>query len=312
MQYDIEEQSKRASILLVDDELLNRELMTGCLSGDYIVHSAASGAEALQLAEQNPPDLILLDIMMPEMDGWEVCAKLKDSPTLRHIPVIFITSRSDDETQIQCWNAGCVDFINKPINFVTLEHRVKTHISLKLKTEFLISMSMRDGLTGIANRPALDKDYRWIAGYCQRKQSSMAVLMVDLDYFKNYNDTYGHLAGDDVLIAVAQVLERALRRASDKVYRYGGEEFVLLLADTDQQGCQVVADKINDYLSLLAIEHAQSPHRWVSCSVGGVVYPHGSITTELRSSLSLADEALYEAKAKGRNTGVIKQVQPLK
>jgi diguanylate cyclase (GGDEF)-like protein len=295
--------------LLVDDELLNRELMTGCLSADFTVFSASSGAEALQLAEQNPPDLILLDIMMPDMDGWEVCAKLKQSPTLRHIPVIFITSRSDDETQIQCWNSGCVDFINKPINFVTLEHRVKTHISLKLKTEFLISMSMRDGLTGIANRPALDKDYTWIAGYCQRKRSAMAVLMLDLDYFKKYNDAYGHLAGDDVLIAVAQVLQQALQRASDKVYRYGGEEFVLLLADTDEQGCQVVVDKINEQLSRLAIAHAHSPHRRVTCSIGGIVYLQGCITTDLRSSLSLADEALYEAKAMGRNTGVIKQFE---
>ncbi|GGB07621.1 GGDEF domain-containing response regulator [Agarivorans gilvus] len=308
MQYDIEDRSQQASILLVDDELLNRELMSGCLSADFTVYSAASGAEALRLAEQNPPDLILLDIMMPDMDGWEVCAKLKDSPILRHIPIIFITSRNDDETQIQCWNAGCVDFINKPINFVTLEHRVKTHISLKLKTEFLISMSMRDGLTGIANRPALDKDYTWIAGYCRRKHSSMAVLMLDLDYFKKYNDAYGHLAGDDVLIAVAQVLQQALQRASDKVYRYGGEEFVLLLADTDEQGCQVVIDKINNQLSRLAIAHAYSPHQRVTCSIGGIVYPKGAITTELRSSLSLADEALYEAKAMGRNIGVIKQI----
>ncbi|WP_427977613.1 GGDEF domain-containing response regulator [Agarivorans sp.] len=312
MHYDLEGRSKQASILLVDDELLNRELMSGCLSDDFTIYSAASGAEALQLAEQNPPDLILLDIMMPEMDGWEVCAKLKDSPSLRHIPVIFITSRNDDETQIQCWNAGCVDFINKPINFVTLEHRVKTHISLKLKTEFLISMSMRDGLTGIANRPALDKDYIWIAGYCQRKHSSMAVLMVDLDYFKKYNDAYGHLAGDDVLIAVARVLTQALQRASDKVYRYGGEEFVLLLADTDELGCQSVVNNINQLLSDLSITHASSPFRRVTCSIGGIVYPEGAITTELRRSLSLADEALYEAKAKGRNTSVIKQIKQLK
>ena len=144
------------------------------------------------------------------------------------------------------------------------------------------------------------------------RAKTYAFILIDVDYFKKYNDAYGHLAGDDVLIAVAQVLQQALQRASDKVYRYGGEEFVLLLADTDEQGCQGVVDKINEQLSRLAIAHAHSPHRRVTCSIGGIVYPEGAITTELRRSLSLADEALYEAKAKGRNTGVIKQVQPLK
>ncbi|RQW61078.1 diguanylate cyclase [Vibrio viridaestus] len=308
MHDELEIRFKKASVLVVDDELINREVMRECLSADFTVYLAENGQEAMKMAALKSPDLILLDIMMEDMNGWEVCAILKASPILKKVPVIFVTSIEDDETQIHCWECGAVDFIHKPVNFATLTHRVRTHILHKLKTELLTSLTMRDGLTSIPNRRALDNDYDLIAGQCIRNKEPMSFLIADVDYFKKFNDEYGHVEGDDALIRISCAIKQSLLRITDKVYRYGGEEFVVLLPGTDSRGCELVINKIQSAIKACDIPHNQSEFGRVTLSVGGVAVHPSHISLDIKGTLDVADKLLYEAKEKGRNQFVVNEL----
>ncbi|EPQ8522945.1 diguanylate cyclase [Vibrio vulnificus] len=301
---------EQATVMVVDDEAMNREVIKACLSVSYNVITAKNGKEAVELAKARRPDLILLDIIMDEMDGWTTCSIIKSSSDIAHIPVIFATSRDDDDTQIRCWEAGCVDFITKPINFSTLSHRVRTHIAHKLKTELLENLAKYDVLTKLYCRRALEEDYPVVAGHCLRNRNPISILIADIDDFKLYNDTYGHLPGDEVLLKVASLLKDALHRITDRFYRFGGEEFVALLPNTDCNGANIMAHRLNQVLRTEKIVHRGSELGFVTISIGGICFEHSQIPKSSSDAFSMADKALYQAKSSGKNRHIVKKYDP--
>ncbi|MEO8303269.1 MAG: diguanylate cyclase [Betaproteobacteria bacterium] len=290
----------RPLLLIVDDEPVNLHMLSAGLGPDFRTCTAEDGQSALAAADRDVPDLILLDVMMPGIDGYEVCRQLKERDKTRDIPVIFVTSMTDEGAEMRGLGLGAVDFIAKPVNLRITRARILTHIQLKRTREQLARISQEDALTGIANRRRFDEVLakEWRRGL--RARAPLAVVMIDVDHFKQYNDCYGHGAGDACLQRVAQTIARSVHRPSDLPARYGGEEFVVLLADTTLEGALRVAEDLRLGIDRLAIEHLASPHGHVtvSCGIGVVVpLPHAS-SADL---VSAADRNLYLAKSKGRN-----------
>lgn len=292
----------RQKILIVDDMPVNLMMLGEELKRDYEIFIATSGETALKMAEDNPPDLILLDIVMPNMDGREVCRRLKDNDATKNIPVIFITANNTEGDEEEGLVIGAVDYITKPFSLPILKARVRTHLDLKRKTDILENLSSRDGLTGIYNRRQFDKEMlaQWKRAVRSREQLSL--LLIDLDCFKLYNDNYGHIAGDRCLQTVAQVFSSILKRATDFVARYGGEEFAVVLPDTDMEHAMRLADEISSIIRDLKIEHAYSKAgSFVSVSIG-VATARPMPEMETSQLVDAADKALYEAKESGRST----------
>ncbi len=293
---------KRPKILIVDDQVANIKIMQNVFDGDYELFFALNGTDALTLCLNNPPDIVLLDIEMGEMNGLVVCEKLKRDPETANIPVIFVTSHDSIQQESACWQAGGVDFIHKPINVVTTKHRVTTHLKLKEQSDLLLQLAFQDGLTQLANRRYFDQNLEkeWLRGI--RSKSPIALTMIDIDHFKQFNDFYGHQEGDDCLRQVAQALRIAINRPDDMVARYGGEEFCCLLPNTDIKGAELVASNIKTAVNNLAIPHKKSSvSDRVTLSMGvAVMTPdHTNQACEL---IKNADELLYQAKNSGRST----------
>lgn len=287
-------------VLIVDDSALMRQLLIGCLQGICEVYSVDSAEKAIQFCKDEKPDLVLMDWVLEGMSGLEACKKMQATPNLSDIPIIFVTSNSNEESQEQCWEAGAVDFVPKPIVPKTLQNRVKTHLKYKLQTDLFRNYSFIDGLTGIYNRRFFDLEIRRLLKQRDRLEHTLAVIMIDIDFFKKYNDNYGHLQGDDVLKQVSDKLTDIVRRPLDSVCRYGGEEFVILLPDTPLQGAKIIAKTLVRAIKALGIEHQHSPHEVVTISAG--VASTDQKHTSVESILSWADDALYAAKESGRNT----------
>lgn len=291
----------RPRLLVVDDQPANIQVLYQILSSDYQVFMATSGAQALALCAARQPDLVLLDLIMPGIDGYQVCQRLKEDAATRDIPVIFITAQTDDSAEEMGFDLGAVDFISKPINPRIVKARVRTHLMLKAQSDVLRSWAYLDGLTGVHNRRFFDERVNAEMGRAIRNQTPLSLVMLDVDFFKRYNDHYGHQAGDDCLRRVASTLRNNLMRAGDHVARYGGEEFVCLLPDTDFGGAMRIAEAIRHEIKDLQIEHAQSsvaPYVTVSLGVGcKPTHLHGSAM----SLISLADTQLYKAKEHGRH-----------
>ena len=290
-------------ILVVDDVPDNIRVLSSMLADEgHQISAATNGRQALKLAEVSSPDLILLDVMMPGMDGYEVCAALKANPQLSSIPVIFIiTALADVEDETRGLGLGAVDYITKPFKEAVVRVRVRTHLELKHQRDILQNLSRLDGLTGIPNRRAFDErlDQDWRRG--ARMGESLGVLMIDVDLFKQYNDTNGHLAGDDCLRQVAGSLAGGLLRAWDFVARYGGEEFVCLLEGLDLAALSQVAERLRAAVEALQIPHGDSSvSPWVTISIGAAL---GQPTLEAPPTglVEAADLQLYEAKRSGRN-----------
>ncbi|WP_295449408.1 diguanylate cyclase [uncultured Thiodictyon sp.] len=289
-------------ILIVDDVPDNIRVLSTMLADDgHQISAATNGRAALKLAASCAPDLILLDVMMPEMDGYEACEALKADPLLKSIPVIFITALADVEDETRGLALGAVDYITKPFKEAIVRLRVKTQLELKRQHDILAQLSHIDGLTGIPNRRAfderLDRDWR----RALRSGEPIAAAMVDIDHFKEYNDAYGHLAGDDCLRRVAGSLADGLKRAGDFVGRYGGEEFICLLNGLDAHGLAVVAEKLRTGIEALQIPHNASPvSPWVTVSIGAAI---GRLGPETAASelVEAADLQLFAAKRLGRN-----------
>jgi len=290
--------TRQPLVLLVDDVPTNLDVLIDQLSNENIdIRVALSGEEGKQLAHELQPDLILLDVMMPGLDGFSVCAQLKQDPKLTDIPVIFLTAKGDEEEVERGFALGGVDFINKPFSLPILKARVRCHLALKRKSDLLEQMACTDGLTQIPNRRHFDTalNYEW--GRSLRYQRPLSMLIVDVDHFKNYNDHYGHMAGDDCLRAVAQALKGALSRRGDLVARYGGEEFVVLLPETNAQGARQVAERLRMCITELGLAAPTGGVVSVSIGVACAQAKKGSAEHLLKA----ADEQLYEAKASGRN-----------
>ncbi len=290
----------RPRILIVDDVPENIEVLGEILADNYDIQCAFSGPEALELAVDRP-DLILLDVLMPGMDGFEVCACLKANAATAEIPVIFITAKNNPEAEIAAFAAGAVDFITKPVNPVTARARIQTHLTLKQQKDLLRAQAMVDGLTGIANRRFFDERLLAEWRHLQRHQRPLALLMIDIDHFKAYNDHYGHQAGDNCLRRVATTLGASMQRAHDLAARYGGEEFVCMLPECDLEGAATKAEAVRLAVATLAIPHAASPSGdQVTLSIG-VAAAIPSLQTHPDTLVSAADAQLYQAKVEGRD-----------
>ncbi|MBV0933610.1 response regulator [Marinobacterium weihaiense] len=294
--------ARRQRVLVVDDEVVNLKILANSLKDDYTVQIANSGQKALELALGNiPPDLILLDIMMPAMDGYDVCRALKNDPVTKDIPIIFVTALNDASEEQKGLSLGAVDYIIKPYQMPVVKARVSTHLSLKAKTDLLEAMSYLDGLTHVPNRRQLDMALCREIKRHQRSGQPLGLVMIDIDFFKPFNDHYGHGHGDYCLQRVATALQQALRRPSDLLARYGGEEFLALLPETDAAGVEHVAERLRLAVVALQLEHRHSAiANHVTISLGGIaVKVNAELTAELL--LERADKVLYRAKAQGRN-----------
>ena len=263
----------RPRLLVVDDQPINIQTLYQIFHADHEVFMATSGEQALAFCRGNPlPDLILLDVMMPGLDGLAVCQQLKADPVLANIPVIFVTACMDPADETRALEAGGVDFITKPVNPMVVRARVKTHLTLKAQEDFLRSLVFVDGLTGVANRRRFDEALLSEWRQCRRAGTPLALLMIDIDHFKRYNDHYGHPTGDACLQQVAAVLKAAMQRACDLVARYGGEEFVCLLPGCDQAPALAKAQALQAALAAQGIAHEASPTAaWVTLSIGVAV-----------------------------------------
>ena len=301
----VESETKKQKVLVVDDVAENIDVLMELLKTDYRMVGARSGEKALEIARsKQEPDLILLDINMPGMDGFEVCRRLKDDDETKDIPVIFITAETDVADQAKGFELGAVDYITKPIVPVIVKMRVKTQLVIKTQKDLLSKLSTVDGLTQIANRRRFDDILERDWHRCMRSNAYLSLVLMDIDHFKLFNDHYGHQAGDDCLRKVAEAMVKGCMRETDLVARYGGEEFVAVLPDTDHDGALVVADRMRNFVSSLDIPHAHSSAAaYVTMSQGVVsMIPRKHMT--VKQFIENADQCLYEAKDSGRNRAV--------
>lgn len=300
-------------ILIVDDERTNLEILTrilkpgGQLNGSEPIHAnyalsvAKSGQSALKKAKEDRPDLILMDIIMPGMSGFEVLSALKSSDTTRSIPVIFITGLDSIEDEEKGFFLGAVDYITKPFHPSLVKARVKTHLQIVEQIRTIERLGLIDILTGIPNRRGFDNQMTSEWGLAIRGKKSIGLLMIDIDHFKQFNDLYGHQQGDEVLKTVAKVLTSTLRRPTDQVARWGGEEFAAILPDTDMQGAWMVAEGMRENIEkafILSTDDGR-PLR-VTVSVG-VAVEAPVMSSCVSDFFARADQALYAAKEAGRN-----------
>lgn len=289
-----------ARVLVVDDEPINIEVVKSILHDQFTVETASCGREALKQAVRFLPDAILLDVVLGDLTGIEVCQQLKGNPDTRDIPVLFLTSLESRANEQMCWDAGGVDFILKPVNPDTLLNRLRVHLTLKLQSEYLKSLAFLDGLTGLYNRRYFDEQMQRLLAQMHRNKHPLSVLLMDVDYFKRYNDSLGHLAGDDCLKRVANSLAMVAQRPLDMACRYGGEEFAVILPGSDSEGAMVVAKRVQQAIEQESIHHPESPWQRVTLSIGVATCQSHSLRG-CDNLLRLADEHLYNAKNQGRN-----------
>ncbi len=301
--------ARAQTLLIVDDEMLNISILANVLSGSYRILVAKSGEQALGLLNTDKVDLVLLDIVMPEMDGYEVCKRLKSDDQTRNIPVIFISARGEDEDEERGLKTGAVDYIRKPFYLPIVAARVKTHLDLKLKTDMLEQMAAIDGLTNIANRRKFDETLEAEWKRTTHEHLPLSLIISDVDYFKQYNDHYGHAAGDDCLRQVARRLEAALPGPGNVLARFGGEEFAAILPETDHADATNIAAKLVQSIANPAILHAHSPVApYVTISAGLATALPGRACETPRQLIEAADAMLYAAKRHGRNQWQSKEV----
>ena len=289
------------SVLIIDDDPVVAEILETIFDREARITSTLNGPDGFAAAVAGAPDLILLDVRMPDMDGYETLKMLKANTETADIPVVFLTAKTETEDEFMGLELGAIDYISKPIITQIVKLRIPNHLLLKKNRDQLANMSMIDGLTGIANRRRfddyLDKEFRRGA----RSDYPVSLLMLDIDDFKTYNDSYGHQSGDDCLKSVATEIKGHSRRPSDLVARYGGEEFAAILPDTPLDAAEMLAEKICAGIEGLKIAHAAAqaaPH--VTISIGAACTEDTGVTG-LKDLVEAADKRLYRAKETGRN-----------
>ena len=290
----------RPLLLIVDDEPRNIQLLYEIFQDDYEVCRASSGKAALAFCQARRPDLILLDIVMPEMDGYTVCRRLKGDSLTGNIPVIFVTAGVDPLAAVRGLDAGGVDFIVKPFHLEVVRARVRSHLALKRQSDVLRSLAMIDGLTGVGNRRCFDTRLKAEWRRSIRSGQPLALIIADVDFFKRYNDRHGHQAGDACLQSVAAVLASGCLRSHDAVARYGGEEFVCILPDTALPGAEKQAGDLERAVRSLCIVHGASDVCAVVTISLGVAVAHPAKGDSAADLVACADEQLYFAKRSGR------------
>ena len=325
-----------ATILIVDDEFQNRKLLEALLTPEgYLTLSVSNGDEALASIAQRAPDLILLDVMMPGKDGYQVASILKASHATASIPIIMLTAQDDHAARLAGLNAGAEDFLTKPVDRVELWLRVRNMLRLKALSDFfqahsailqeqvqasttevhrlgsanasLEYLSLHDGLTDLANRRLFDRYLADQTAIARRHQRPLALILCDVDSFKSYNDHYGHQAGDDCLKQIASALRTCCRRPADMAARHGGEEFAMILPDTELGSASRIGEAARNAVVRLKIPHQRSRAASYASISGGVAVLDHSGGMTVQQLTAAADEALYQAKHLGRNQMVSAQ-----
>ena len=298
-------------ILVVDDSLVNQAVLRNILTSEtaalrgaenapYIIEVANAGPEGLEKARELKPDLILLDIIMPGMSGFEVLAQLKETQETWSIPVIIITGLEDAANEEKGLVLGAVDYITKPFKEAVVLARIKNHRLIVEQMRMIEHQSLFDPLTNIMNRRSFNFQIDGLWSYAIRKQEPLSVIMSDIDHFKKFNDTYGHQIGDLVLQIVAKAISSALKRASDQVFRWGGEEFTVLLPTTPIEGAAQVAERIREAVENAGIPYGDGPPLKVTASLG-VASTVPGVDDVIEDFVKKADTAMYTAKESGRN-----------
>ena len=290
------------TVLIIDDEPTVIDILELCFEEKYTTFSATSGAEGLALARAVLPDVVLLDIGMPDINGYELCRLLREDSDTQNIPIIFITAFGSVEDETRGLQAGAVDYIAKPINPALVDARVSTHVELKRQRDYLQALCRLDGLTGVYNRRGLDDflDREWRRA--ARVRLPLSFILMDIDAFKPFNDCYGHIAGDDCLKTIADALNVVPRRGGDFVARYGGEEFAAVLPETPFESACQMGERFRAAVQGRAIPHERSSTGKVvtiSIGVATLIPEYGSASSLL---VEAADRSLYEAKSRGGNS----------
>ncbi len=293
--------NENGTILIVDDDPMNINVLSEILEDKYDILFATNGRDALRIAQKETPDLIILDIIMPEMDGYEVCRKLKANPDVSNIPVIFVTGLANVADETEGLKVGAVDYITKPISPPIVLMRVSNHMKLTRALAKLSELSSTDGLTNLANRRHLDARLAKECSGIRQPITPLSLILLDIDYFKIFNDTYGHMAGDNCLKEISRILSHAVQRSSDLAARYGGEEFCCLLPLSNHENAMLIANKIREnILAQKIVNQGSEVSEFLTASFGVVtIIPEESITPD--KLLEMADKNLYSAKARGRN-----------
>lgn len=287
-------------ILIIDDSQIQANALKDILEDEYDVTISQTAQDGLDNAKTGVFSLILLDVIMPDLDGFNVLTRLQETVLTKYIPIIMITSLSDAHHEEKGLTMGAVDYIAKPFNPLIVKARVRTHVKLYQYQMNFRRQAMVDELTGIANRRSYNKNSRIKWREAIRLELPFSICMIDVDNFKLYNDTYGHAAGDRVLSSVAQTLSSQLHRATDFVARYGGEEFVILLMENSAQASFDFLKKIRQSVEDLHIPQNPLVARWVTISIGGITLTP-QIENTYDSYAQIADTMLYDAKRYGRN-----------
>ena len=292
------------TIMIVDDIKENINVLRQTLGGiGYQISVAFSGEMALDLIPKLKPDLVLLDVMMTGIDGYEVCKRLKSDVELKNIPVIFITAKGDTEDIVKGFEVGAVDFIMKPFRHEEVCARVKTHLTLSSAIKKLTHDSETDPLTGLFNRRTFTKRLESEVARFKRNKKTFSTIFGDIDFFKKINDTYGHAAGDYILVSISNLMSIE-KREIDQVARWGGEEFLMLLPETDLKGAVLHANKLRELIAAypFIFDGQKIP---VTMSFGVSEY-NGS--SNIDKTIDLADQRLYLAKTSGRNKVVSENI----
>ena len=288
-------------VLIIDDQDTSRLIAESLLEDNVRCSSASSAKNIIELCREKKPDLVLMDVDMPEFNGFEACRALQQDDVLRAIPVIFVTATTSDDEQLKCWESGCVDFIPKPVNTMTLWNRVRTHLNHVRKTELLEKLLYLDRLTGAYSRHFYEDHIPALEKHAKRTQSPVSFVLFDIDHFKKYNDHYGHQQGDNCLREVAMAANNSLKRPLDKLIRIGGEEFLIVLPDTHREGAMYVAENVRKEIYNAALQHEPVPLKRVTISAGVATMDADSVQNA-DEAIAIADSNLYRAKDSGRNT----------
>lgn len=293
-------EGRTARLLVVDDQPVNIQAIYEIFAGSYEVFMATSGEQALNFCRNTPPDLVLLDRIMPEMDGLEVCHQLKQQLQTRHIPVIFVTASGQTDEEMACWAVGAADFVTKPVNPVTLRKRVEAHLALARQADRMRDRSAVDSLTGIASRRYFDSRFKDAWRHSMRTQLPVSLILADIDFFKRYNEHYGHARGDACLRQIALAFKDSLKRAYDIVARFGGEEFICLLPETPLEGAEQVASTLANAVQTLAIEHLDNDGSAIVTISLGVCSQIARQAEDHEMLIKETERQLRHAKQQGR------------
>lgn len=286
--------AEKQKVLIVDDIRTNVAILANILGQEWDVMTAFDGDSALRLAVGTPaPDLILLDINMPGVDGYEVCRRLKQSPSTKDIPIVFVTSVDGGENEAHGLGLGAVDYIVRPVNAPIVRARVRNHIALRNALSDLRHLATRDSLTSLYNRRKMQECLAFEVARAERYARPLSIILIDVDHFKGINDTYGHQAGDEALVRTARWLKASLR-ASDVPIRWGGEEFLVICPETPLDAATQIAERLRGEYSALSL----APEGRLTASFGVATHRSGLCVEDM---LRNADAALYRAKNAGRN-----------